>query len=144
MLLTALTFVSPLRASSRHFGFPLHQRKAAAKYSRNIAARVMASGEVLAPVAKRLKTNGSSWEHHVGDTYAVTGLQITDHTIRVPLDHTGEAAAAAFAGAAAPADWPESSFRSASRLRACMRRGCMDMLRSFFLAGLLCCGCCDR
>lgn len=89
MLLGALqTGVSLLRA--RHSGFRLHQRQYATKSSRkNIAGRAMASGDGLAPMAKRLKSNGSSWEHHIGDTYAVPGLQITDHTIRVPLDHTG-------------------------------------------------------
>lgn len=39
--------------------------------------------------AKRPKLNGGSWQHSVGPTYHVTGLQLTDHTIRVPLDHSG-------------------------------------------------------
>jgi hypothetical protein len=38
---------------------------------------------------KRMKMNGSSWEHSVGPTYQVTGLQLTDHVLRVPLDHAG-------------------------------------------------------
>ncbi|PSC70862.1 Proline iminopeptidase [Micractinium conductrix] len=44
-----------------------------------------------APASKRTKINGGStmWEHHVGPTYTVTGLQLTDHTMSVPLDHTG-------------------------------------------------------
>lgn len=42
------------------------------------------------PPSKRAKLNGGSWEHHLGPTYYVTGLQLTDHRLRVPLDHSGE------------------------------------------------------
>lgn len=42
------------------------------------------------PPQKRAKVNGGSWEHHVGPTNYVTGLQLTDHLMRVPLDHSGE------------------------------------------------------
>lgn len=42
------------------------------------------------PPTKRAKFNGGSWEHHLGPTYYVTGLQLTDHRLRVPLDHSGE------------------------------------------------------
>ncbi|KAL4424352.1 hypothetical protein ABPG75_001653 [Micractinium tetrahymenae] len=41
------------------------------------------------PPSKRAKLNGGSWEHHLGPTYYVTGLQLTDHRLRVPLDHSG-------------------------------------------------------
>lgn len=52
----------------------------------------MAGQEALSPVPKRARTNGSR-EHRIGSTYNVTGLQLTDHTLTVPLDHTGASAA---------------------------------------------------
>ncbi|KAL4859014.1 Proton/sulfate cotransporter 2 [Chlorella vulgaris] len=53
------------------------------------ASAKMAGQEALSPVPKRARTNGSR-EHRIGSTYNVTGLQLTDHTLTVPLDHTGK------------------------------------------------------
>jgi len=67
----------------------VHRRAVAAAPSKPIT-RVAATMQQSAPPSKRAKINGSGWEHRVGSTYYVTGLQLTDHTMRVPLDHTGE------------------------------------------------------
>ena len=71
-----------------------------------IASRTVLPRQPRRPLAamaesapKRLKVNGSHWEHHVGPTFNLTGLQVTDHQLRLPLDHSGEregALAAAF------------------------------------------------
>lgn len=60
--------------------------------ARSIGARKPKKPPVMAatPPSKRAKLNGGSWEHHLGPTYYVTGLQLTDHRLRVPLDHSGE------------------------------------------------------
>ena len=60
------------------------------------------------PAPKRAKvvqaTNrsaASTATHHAGPSYAVTGLHIRDHTLRAPLDHSGEGSARAAAAVAA-------------------------------------------
>lgn len=73
----------------------------------------MASGRddgAAAAPAKRPKLNGGGWQHFVGPTYCVTGLQLTDHTMRVPLDHTG-----ASAGCAGCWGWAGGCWRAAAR-----------------------------
>jgi pimeloyl-ACP methyl ester carboxylesterase len=44
----------------------------------------------VAPAPKRIKVNSGNWQHFVGPSYAVSGMQLTDHRMTVPLDHSGK------------------------------------------------------